>query len=175
LHESMKKKKKKKKKTKKKTSTSTTKTRRGTGDSHVLVSMTQIDGATAVATGATIVSALNPSGGGSSTIFFHSSLLPISEPPREEGDTLSWLRGPVIVLSVGGVILFQFWKRRGQQSRPSMPDFREFPGLAKEFGGRGGMPSSSMGIGDGGRGMNPESFESMRKKIERMSALNYDQ
>ena len=57
-----------------------------------------------------------------------------------------------------------------------MPDFGNFPELAKEFGGyRGGSASaSSMGIGDGGRGMNPESFESMRKKIERMSALNYD-
>ena len=138
-----------------------------------LFSVTEIKGATPVSTGATMVSAVYSQSSSHSQIAFHASLLPAAESQHVSGDTLSWLRGPVIIVSVGGVILFQFWKRRRPQSSPA---YEKFPGLAREFGGAAnyGPNSSTMGIGDGGRGMNMESFETMRRQIERMGSLNYE-
>ena len=106
----------------------------------------------------------------SAQLTLHRLLVPYYEPVASDAFSVAWLRGPIMVLVLVAVFMYQVYKRRSRPVVPSMAsmfgaDVPNFGGMSGSGGGGRGM--SGGGMGDGGRGMNPDKMQGLLQMLEK--------
>ena len=145
--------------------------------STVLAGITVVDGAMPLSNGATMVILTQPRNKkrrvqGMVTLTTHRMLLPYYQPVVSDTfNLITTLRGPLVVFLLGGMFVYQLYKRNNKNP-PSMtsmfgPGGSGFP----SGGGGGGMsgrgPMGGVGgVGDGGRGMDPSNMAGLMEMLK---------
>ena len=145
--------------------------------STVLAGITVVDGAMPLSNGATMVILTQPRNKkgraqGMVALTTHRMLLPYYQPVVSDTfNLITTLRGPLVVFLLGGMFVYQLYKRNNKNP-PSMtsmfgPGGSGFP----SGGGGGGMSGSGRrgpmgGVGDGGRGMDPSNMAGLMEMLK---------